>query len=317
MREFSVSAKYDKKRVDEFLFDMLPGVKSSVIYKAFRKRNIKVNNKRVSMSFLLSVNDKVQVYIPDQYLTFTVDPDKSGIDGPEIIYEDDFIIVVNKPQGIPVHKDKNEETLVLDRWLQSFIRFRDKDKVSYEEGFPALCHRLDRNTGGLVLFAKDSRSLAVLEDKFRTHEIGKKYLCVVIGVPDKNFRELHGYLRKDSKNSQVYIFDTPVRGSEAITTRYRVLKKAGDFSLLEVELVTGKTHQIRAHLAHIGHPLVGDGKYGINTINRALKLKWQALWANELSFNFNSPSFHLDYLKGKTILLPEIHWENSLKHIIN
>ncbi|NLX64699.1 MAG: RluA family pseudouridine synthase [Clostridiaceae bacterium] len=314
MREFSVTAKYDKKRIEQFLFDMLPNVKSSVIYKAFRKRNIKVNNKRVTMSYLLSVNDKVQVYIPDQYLNSAAD---SNINGPDIIYEDDFIIVVNKPQGIPVHKDKNEETLVLDSWLQGYVRVRDQDKVSYEKGFPALCHRLDRNTGGLVLFAKDSKSLAVLEDKFRMHEIGKKYLCIVVGVPSKNFRELHGYLRKDSKNSRVYIFDNPVRGSEAITTRYRVLKKAGDFSLLEVELVTGKTHQIRAHLAHIGHPLVGDGKYGINTINRALKLKWQALWANELSFNFKSPSAHLDYLKGKTIILPEVQWENSLKHIVD
>jgi len=314
MREYSVTAKYDKKRIDEFLFDMLPNVKPSVIYKAFRKRNIRVNNKRVSMSHLLSVNDKVQIYIPDQYLNNAAD---SEISEPEIIYEDDFIIVVNKPQGIPVHKDKNEETLVLDSWLRSFVRFRDQDKVSYEEGFPALCHRLDRNTGGLVLFAKDSKSLAVLEDKFRMHEIGKKYLCVVVGTPAKSFCELHGYLRKDNKNSRVYIFDTPVRGAEAITTRYRVLKKAGDFSLLEVELVTGKTHQIRAHLAHIGHPLVGDGKYGINTINRALKLKWQALWANELSFNFKSPSAHLDYLKGKTIILPGIKWENSLKRIVN
>jgi len=317
MREFSVKARYDKKRIDEFLFDMLPNVKPSVIYKAFRKRNIKVNNKRVSMSYLLSVNDKVQIFIPDQYLDSVADPDIPGINQPEIVYEDDFIIVVSKPQGIPVHKDKNEEALVLDSWLQSFIRLRDKDKVSYEEGFPALCHRLDRNTGGLVLFAKDYRTLAVLEDKFRMHEIGKKYLCVVIGVPAENFRELHGYLRKDSKKSRVFIYDTPVRGSEAITTRYRVLKKAGDFSLLEVELVTGKTHQIRAHLAHIGHPLVGDGKYGINTINRALKLKWQALWANELSFNFKSPSAHLDYLNRKTIILPEIQWENSLKHIVN
>jgi len=317
MREFSVSAKYNNKRTDEFLFDMLPNVKPSVIYKAFRKRNIKVNNKRVSMSHLLSVNDKVQIYIPDKYLDSTRDSDIPGMNKPEIVYEDDFIIVVNKPQGIPVQKDKNEETLVLDNLLQSFVRLRDQDKVSYEEGFPALCHRLDRNTGGLVLFAKDPKSLAVLEDKFRMHEIGKKYLCVVVGIPAKDFRELQGYLRKDSKNSRVYIFDTPVRGSEAITTRYKVLKKVGDFSLLEVQLVTGKTHQIRAHLAHIGHPLVGDGKYGINTINRALKLKWQALWANELSFNFKTPSAHLDYLKGKTIILPKIQWENPLKHIVD
>ena len=315
MREFLVTANYGNKRVDEFLFDMLPNVKSSVIFKAFRKRNIKVNDNRVSMSYLLSVNDKVRVYIPDQYLNQTTDDNKSGPDRPQIVYEDNFIIVVSKPQGIPVHKDRNHETLVLDSWLQSFLRARDNNL--YEEGFPALCHRLDRNTGGLVLFAKDSASLAILEDKFRIHEIGKKYLCVVNGVPNKNFQELHGYLRKDSKKSRAFIFDNHVKGSEAITTRYRILKKTEKFSLLEVELVTGKTHQIRAHLAYIGHPLLGDGKYGINTVNRTLKLKWQALWSTELSFNFHSPSAHLDYLKGKTISLPKICWENQLNNIVN
>lgn len=315
MREFSVSANYDSKRVDEFLFDMLPDVKSSVIYKAFRKRNIKVNNTRVSMSYLLSSKDKVQVYIPDQYLNQAIDDNKLGTDTPEIVYEDDFIIVVSKPQGIPVQKDRNHEILVLDNWLQSFVRSRDK--TLYQEGFPALCHRLDRNTGGLVLFAKDAETLSVLMDKFRMHEIGKKYLCVVNGIPKKDYQELHGYLRKDSKKSRVFVFDDPVKGSEPITTRYRVLKKTEGFSVLEIELITGKTHQIRAHLAYIGHPLLGDGKYGINSINRVLKLKWQALWSNELSFNFKSPSSHLDYLKGKTIHLPKIHWENQLNYIVN
>lgn len=315
MREFTVTNGYEKKRIDEFLFDVLPNVKSSAIYKAFRKRNIKVNGIRVTMSYLLSTKDKVQIYIPDQYLNQIANDNKSGAHYPEIVYEDDFIIIVCKPQGIPVQKDSNDEILVLDSWLQSFIISRDK--TLYEEGFPALCHRLDRNTGGLVLFAKDSKSLDILENKFRMHEIRKKYLCVVNGVPKKDFQELHGYLKKNSAKSRVFVYDSPVKGSEAITTRYHVLKKTENFSLLEVDLVTGKTHQIRAHLSYIGHPLLGDGKYGINSLNKALKLKWQALWANELTFNFKSPSAHLDYLKGKTILLPEIRWENQLKYIIN
>ncbi|NLL67791.1 MAG: RluA family pseudouridine synthase [Clostridiaceae bacterium] len=311
MREFLVNAGYDKKRIDNFLFDMLPNVNASVIYKAFRKRNIKVNNKRVSMSYLLSVKDKVQIYIPDHYLDQCPDDNKPDTIEPEIVYEDNYIVVVSKPQGMAVHKDKNEEVVVLDNWLQSF--FRARETMLYEEGFPSLCHRLDRNTGGLVLFAKDSKTLAILEDKFRMHEIGKKYLCMVNGVPAKKSQELHHYLRKDSKKSRVFIFDNPVKGSEPITTRYRVLKKVDEFSLLEVELVTGKTHQIRAHLAYIGHPLLGDGKYGINAVNKALKLKWQALWAKEITFKFNNPSGHLEYLKGKTVLLPKIHWEGQLK----
>ncbi len=312
MREFSVDTGYEKKRIDEFLFDMLPNISSSVIYKAFKKRNIKVNDKRVSMSYKLSVNDKVYVYIPENYLTQAVDINKPVTGEPEIVYEDNYIIVVAKPQGMPTHKDRNKEMQVLDNWLQIFLRARDN--TLYEEDFPALCHRLDRNTGGLVLFAKDSKTLAVLEEKFRMHEIGKKYLCVVNGVPDNNFQELHGYLRKDSKKSRVYIFDNPVKGAEPIITRYRILKKLKGIALLEVDLVTGKTHQIRAHMAYIGHPLLGDGKYGLNAVNRALKLKWQALWSIELTFNFTSPSAHLAYLKGKTVLLEKIHWEGQLKN---
>ena len=318
MREFSVDTGYEKKRIDEFLFNMFPNVNSSVIYKAFRKRNIKVNDKRVSISYTLSANDKVQVYIPEEYLAQATDENESFIAGPEMIYEDKYIIIISKPQGMPVHKDRNNEMRVLDNWLQIFLRARDN--TLYEDDFPALCHRLDRNTGGLVLFAKDSKTLAVLEDKFRTHEIGKKYLCVVNGVPNKDFQELRGYLRKDSKRSRVFVFNNPVKGSEPIITRYRVLKKTKEYSLLEVELVTGKTHQIRAHLAFVGHPLLGDGKYGINAVNRALKLKWQALWSNELSFNFTSPAEHLGYLKGETILLPKIRWEGQLenfKDIVN
>ena len=314
MREFTVTNGYEKKRIDEFLFDVLPNVKSSFIYKAFRKRNIKVNGRRVPMTYLVCAKDKVQIYIPDQYLNQNTDDDKSDANGPEIVYEDDFIIIVCKPQGIPVQKDSNDEILVLDSWLQSFIRSRDKKL--YEENFQALCHRLDRNKGGLVLFAKDSKPLAILEDKFRMHEIGKKYLCVVNGVPKKDFKSFT-HILKNSAKSRVFVYDSPVKGSEAITTRYHVLKKTENFSLLEVELVTGKTHQIRAHLSYIGHPLLGDGKYGINSLNKALKLKWQALWSIELSFNFKSPSAHLDYLKGKTVYLPEVRWEKKLENIVN
>lgn len=310
MREFSVTTGYDKKRIDSFLFDMLPNVNSSVIFKAFRKRNIKVNNKRVPQSYLLSVNDKVQVYIPDHYLSQSFDNNGFGTDWPEIVYEDDHIVIVSKPQGMPVNNDRNKEMLVLDSWLQNY--YRTQNVVLYEEGFPALCHRIDRNTGGLVLFAKDPKTLKVLEDKFHMHEIGKKYLCIVNGVPEKNAQELHGYLRKDSKKSRVFIFDCPVKGSELIITRYRILKKTDKFSLLEVDLVTGKTHQIRAQLAYIGHPLLGDGKYGINAVNKAFKLKWQALWAKEITFRFSSPSGHLEYLKGKKVTLQKIVWERDI-----
>lgn len=309
MREFTVTPKYDQKRVDAFLFDMLPDTNASVVFKAFRKRSIKVNEKRVKESCLLSAGDKVQAYIPDDYLDgISREPQ------PDIVYEDDYLLVVSKPQGMPVHQDRNEEGLTLDRYIQDFVRQRDA--TSYDSGFPALCHRLDRNTGGLLILAKDAKTLALMEEKFQRHEIRKTYLCLVCGVPQKKSRELSAYLWKDRKKSRVLIYDYPAKGAERIVTRYKCIKALGEFALLEVELVTGKTHQIRAHLAHIGHPLAGDGKYGVNSVNRALKLKWQALWAVRLVFDFDSPSGHLAYLKGKTVTLPEIPWEDGLKSII-
>ncbi len=313
MREFQVTLPYDKKRVDSFLFDMIPNVSSSVIYKAFRKRNVKVNNKRVKESYVISQGDTVQVFVPDEYLQGKASDGASTKDAPKIIYEDDYILVVSKPQGMPVHEDRNDDVQILDKWVQKTAGESGK---TYEQGFPALCHRIDRNTGGLVLFAKDPETLAVLEDKFRNREIRKIYHCLVYGVPLRKSGELHGYLRKDSKNSRVFVYDRPVKGADPIITRYRVLKAFDGYSLLEVELVTGKTHQIRAHLAFIGHPILGDGKYGINSVNRTFKLKWQALWAYEMTFMFTSPSGHLSYLDGKTVTLPDIKWERGLSQTV-
>lgn len=314
MRQFTVQSIYNQKRVDSFLFEMLPGTNSSVIFKAFRKRSIKVNDKRVKESFLLSTGDKVEAFIPDDYLKEPLNSGKTQELLPLLVYEDNYILIVSKPQGMPVHQDKNVEILVLDHWVQAYIRKRDVN-LPFENGFPALCHRLDRNTGGLVVLAKDSKTLALMENKFRQHEIKKTYICLVNGVPEKLSQELTGYLKKDSIKSRVFIYDHPIKNAERIITRYRTLKVMEAFSLLEVELITGKTHQIRAHLAYIGHPLIGDGKYGINEVNKALHLKWQALFAIRLIFDFNSPAGHLDYLKGKTVTLLEIPWEQGIKNL--
>ena len=313
MKQFIVPQKYHQKRADCFLFDIFPTVKASVIFKAFRKRSVKVNDKRVRESFLLTCGDKLEIFIPDEYLSAgQAADDPSGL--PSVVYEDNYIMVVSKPQGIPVHQDKNKEELVLDQWVQRYVRERDAE-IAFEGGFPALCHRIDRNTGGLVVLAKDPKTLNIMEEKFRRHEVRKTYHCIVNGIPKKASRELAGYLWKDRSKSQVFVYDNPKPHTERIITRYRTLKTDGEFSLLQVEPVTGKTHQIRAHLAHIGHPLLGDGKYGMNAVNRNLKLKWQALWAVSLVFDFSEPSGHLSYLTGKEISLPQIPWEEGLKNL--
>ena len=262
---------------------------------------------------MLTTGDKVEAYIPDDYLKDSPANSKGGENLPYPVYEDDYLLILAKPQGMPVHQDKNEEALVLDRWACDYMQSRES--LQLEKDFPALCHRIDRNTGGLVMLAKDAKTLSLMEDKLRKHEIKKYYLCLVNGVPEKKAMELTGFLKKDSIKSRVYIYDHPVKDAERITTRYRTLRTLGDYSLLEVELVTGKTHQIRAHLAYMGHPLVGDGKYGVNAVNRTLHLKWQALWASRIVFDFSSPSGHLDYLKGKNISLSQISWEEGLKKL--
>ncbi len=317
MREYKVDKRDEGKRCDAFLFQQLPQAPASFIYKAFRKRSVRVNGSRVNQSHSLAYGDQVQIFIPEAYLENeapqeTEEAKRSAGSGiPLVVFSDENVLIVSKPQGMPVHDDKNREERVLDRLVQS-LDSESSDFKGQDPLFPALCHRIDRNTGGLVVFARTQEALTLLSEKFKLHEMRKYYLCCVSGCPQKSERTLEAYLEKDSRESRVYIHEHPVRNSEKIITRYRLLSTNGRFSLLEVELVTGKTHQIRAHLAYIGHPLLGDGKYGSNSVNRGLGLKWQALWSYRLIFDFTSPSGSLDYLKGLTLTLPSLTWEKGL-----
>ena len=191
--------------------------------------------------------------------------------------------------------------------IQAYLAQKGEYSPSDEQSFaPALCNRIDRNTGGIVLGAKNAAALRVMNEKIKLGELSKFYLCAVHGVPKQKKATLYGYLRKDSKNNTVTVTDEPLPGSKEIITKYRVLAEKSDSSLLEVELVTGRTHQIRAHLAHIGHPLLGDGKYGINREDRQKGYKFQALYAYRLRFDFSPDSeSELDYLRGREVKLPE------------
>lgn len=309
MQRIIVESKDDQKRIDRFLFDRFAGVPASVFFKAFRKRNIRVNGKRVKNDFRVSAGDVVEVYLPDDRLKPKMQDDRES--RIQIVYEDRHIMVVSKPQGIPVHQDENREELVLDRYLQEIAAERQDE--SLKPGFPALCHRLDRNTGGLVILAKDKRTLDVMEEKFRNHEVKKFYLACTYGIPGEKEAECVAYLKKDAEKSHVRIYDRPVRDSSRIVTRYRLLKAAYPYALLEVELVTGKTHQIRAHLAWLGCPILGDGKYGVNSVNRSLGLKMQALFAYRVRFEFKKAGTHLDYLNGREITLPSVPWEEGVR----
>ncbi len=281
MKKLIVNKKYDNKKLDKFLFDSIQNLSQNLLYKTLRKKDIKVNGKRINQNIKLKENDEIIIYIDDKLLKK---------DDLQIIFEDDNILVLNKPTNIEVVGENSLTEIVHRKYVKS-------------DFLPMPCHRLDRNTKGLIIFAKNQDALNILLSKFKNHEIEKHYTCIVYGIPKKSHDILTAFLFKDSKKSLVYIKDEPQKGYQKIITEYRVinLDKKSNTSTLDITLHTGRTHQIRAHLAHIGYPIIGDGKYGINEINKKFKMKYQQLCSYSLKFNFKTDAEILNYLNDKEI----------------
>lgn len=239
MRKIIVNNRFNNKKLQAFLQYNFDGLSSSMFFKTLRKKDIKVNGKRVTDNISIFENDNVEIYLDDKFLFNAIDLD--------IIYEDDNILVINKPSGIEVI-DASENNLT------SMVQ----NKYNSTDNLPYPCHRLDRNTSGLIIYAKTKEVLDVLNNKIKNHEIRKIYKCTVVGILNKKEATLTDYLFKDSKKSIVYISDTHKNGYKKIITSYKVINEdtENNLSTLEVELHTGRTHQIRAHLAHIGHPIL-------------------------------------------------------------
>jgi len=302
MRVITVSEKHANKRIDKFLKETFPRMPSGALYKALRKKDIKVNGVRIRDDYRVIPGDRLEVYIIDEILE-GAPADKSFRlnQGFSLVYEDANILIVNKEQGIPVHPDREQSAGTLIDLVHNYLKEKGEYDPTQPSSFaPSLCHRLDRNTGGIVIIAKNEESLRILLDKIKSKEVKKYYQCLVKGKMPEASQELRAYLVKDENKSRVFIKDEKVKDALEIITRYKVLsyESQADISRLEVELVTGRTHQIRAHLAHIGHPIIGDGKYGTNAVNRAYGLKYQALWAYKVVFDFTNAGI-LNYLKGK------------------
>ena len=291
MKTLIIEPKYNNKNLITYLTNIFPDLKTSSIYKALRKKDIRLNGKRISQNVTLQSGDKIDVYI--------VDSELYGVNLLDIktVYEDENIVVFNKPINLEVVGDFSLTSI---------------KKNDYK--FLEPCHRIDRNTIGLVLFAKNQESLDILLDKFKNKEIEKHYICLCYGIPLRKSYNMEAYLFKDSKKSIVYISDEFKKGYSKILTSYQVIdtNKSKMLSLLNVTLHTGKTHQIRAHLAHIGLPILGDGKYGSYEINKKFGVHSQLLCSYSLKFNFSNDSKSLDYLNGKEIRLKELPFTQYL-----
>ena len=291
MKTININEENNGKKLNNILQREFPALSLNTIYKALRKKDIRVNDIRINENITLHTGDVVKVFIADEFLfankstiTTFANFSYSSVNIP-VIYEDDNILIVDKPAEIEVTGDNSLTTI-----------------LSAKYGFAVYpCHRLDRNTTGLTLFAKNKQSEQILFDKFKNHEIEKHYFCRVYGIPTKKHAILNDYLFKDTKKSMVYICSSHKKGYQNISTEYFVLSsnKSENTSILEVILHTGRTHQIRAHLAYIGYPIIGDGKYGHNDINKKFKCKTQNLCSYKMKFKFIHPSQHLEYLNGK------------------
>ena len=314
MKEFTINRNDSGQRVDKFLQKAVPRMPQSLMYKYIRMKRIKLNGKRCEISTRLNGGDVMQLYINDEF--FDTAAETEFLTAPpvlNIVYEDENILLVDKKNGLVVHEDDEKTSDTLINRILHYLYDKGEYKPEEENSFvPALCNRLDRNTGGIVIAAKNAESLRILNQKIKDRELEKRYLCITVGIPPKKHDTMTAYLEKNADGNTVKVTDKKTPSNKTIITTYDVLKTVGRLALVEVKLETGRTHQIRAHFAHIGCPLLGDGKYGINQVNREYKVKTQALYSYKLKFTFaGDDNGCLDYLNGREFTVKDVWFENK------
>ena len=315
MKEFTIKKNDAGQRLDKYLTKSFPLLPQSLMYKYIRSKRIKVNGKRGEISYKLQENDVISLYINDEFFG-SKEPKYDFLSAGKslkIVYEDENILLCDKPQGLLSHPNEGEynDTAIsrIKRYLYEKKEYLPDDEMSFT---PALVNRIDRNTSGIIIAAKNAESLRILNEKLKQRELHKLYLCVVIGTPKEKQGLLKDYLQKNEKQNKVYVSNQKTADSKEISTKYKVLASKNGLSLVEIELLTGRTHQIRAHMSSFGHPLLGDGKYGTNEQNKKFGgYKKQFLYSYKLVFDFSTDAGILNYLNHKEFQVEDVWFKQA------
>ena len=310
MKEFTIGKSDAGQRLDRWLAKTLPLLPGPLAQKYIRLKRVKVNGKGSQRDVRLQVGDVLQLYINDEFFDQPREDNaflavfKPKLD---IVYEDENLMLLNKRPGLLCHADEHEKVNTLITHIQAYLYQKKEWNPKDEHSFtPALCNRIDRNTGGIVIAAKNAETLRILNQKIKDREIAKFYLAIIHGKITPPQGKLEGFLLKDEDKAQVKVFRKPVPGGKSAATLYKTLKVNRGLSLVECELLTGRTHQIRAQFAAAGHPLLGDGKYGRERDNKQYGRSFQALYSYKLEFTFPTDAGILEYLRGKVFTVDNV-----------
>ena len=310
MREFTIGKNDAGQRLDRWLAKAVPLLPAPLAQKYISLKRVKVNGKGSRRDVRLAEGDVLQLYLNDEFFDRPT-PENAflSVFRPQldILYEDGDLLLVNKRPGLVVHPDEHERVNTLLTHIQAYLYQKKEWSPRQEHSFaPALCNRIDRNTGGIVIAAKNAETLRVMNQKIRDRELVKLYLCVIHGRMEPSAGELRGFLLKDEAHAQVSVHRRPVAVGKTAVTRYRTLAFRDGLSLMECDLITGRTHQIRAQFAAAGHPLLGDGKYGRERDNKRYGRSFQALYSYKLEFTFPTDAGVLEYLRGRVFTVEKV-----------
>ena len=310
MKEFIVGKNDAGQRLDRFVGKTVPLLPDSLLQKYIRLKRIKLNGKGAKRDTRLSEGDCIQLYINDEFFEKPREENsylKVGKPRVTIVYEDDNILLADKKPGVLCHSAGQWDYNTLIANIQAYLAQKGEWRPGEENSFaPALCNRIDRNTGGIVIAAKNAEALRIINEKIKLREIEKYYLCAVHGRPDPPSGILENYLFKDAVKNRVYVKNRNEPGAKTAVTEYRTLRSKGPLSLVECRLLTGRTHQIRAQMAHAGWPLLGDGKYGSERFNKNYDEAGQALYSYKLQFSFPTDAGLLNYLRGNEFTVDSV-----------